>query len=371
MATPWLSRADWAQGQIREQEQQGVGWLLGWLFCFIWFGGLGTIFLALPKVFEHRGASAFLIFMIAAGLVPLAFAVEGTRSALSPPIVFEMAAVPGVIGGTLRGQVRLPGVVRARQCTLTLVCTLSRRGSRRSSTSFLWMDIVDVPPAEVRAERGETVVPVNLRIPYGPRQTEEGDREWVAWHLHVAIEKAWGTRQYDFVVPVFYTKDSETAPPPAARAHKPPDCRIRVEERAGGRTVVRLPMSRVVLTSAFGPQLLAAALIAANRQWDLDLSVGSILALPELAALVAFSELFTRPRRIEVEPGALHVVRPFGRRDVIAVADVDRIAFEYNRGLEAHLRDKDRHLLATVGPDADDWLKQEVERAMARASAAG
>ena len=126
------------------------------------------------------------VFLIA-GLALLVPAVRGASGVKrSGRSVFEMATVPGVIGGTLEGVIVTEGRLRLREdqgIRLHLKCvvittkkieefqdggwtTMSRTGS-----SLAWENDRVVNPAEVTRSGLETSIPVRMRIPASCRET--------------------------------------------------------------------------------------------------------------------------------------------------------------------------------------------------------
>lgn len=309
----------------------------------------------------------------AAGRIPE----QGTRL-LSRPSVFEMAAVPGVVGGRLRGVIKTGRpLLPLRECTLSLTCVRTSQGRSRTF-AFLWMDEVEVSPEQVAGDQGEgTAIAVDCEITYGVEQSRErelGLTDGISWHLGVLAHGARGRYEADFVVPVFYTPKSR--PPeegslgggdePVAR---PASCAIRIESRPN-RTVVHLPVSRAVVGWIVVPTLLAG-LLALAAPWlrALELPWGWGVVLGVFVAAVAAGELVSRPRAIEVEPGWLTVRSGFPASKVrrrLPAAAISRVAFSVNHGIEV-TSPGDVVTVARVRTRDQRWLTAELRRLIKQA----
>ena len=174
-------------------------------------------------VAEKPGVLVLAIFLIV-GVGLLVPAVRGAAHARrSGRSVFEMAAVPGVIGGTLEGVIVTDGrlslredqgirlhlrcVVVARERSFDPEAVYQSRKKTRMSSSLTWENDRVVNPAEVTRSGLETSIPVRMQIPASCPETSKS----VTWLLEAHAEPGhfWGT---GFEVPVFRTADSPPAP---------------------------------------------------------------------------------------------------------------------------------------------------------------
>jgi hypothetical protein len=114
-AEPWLWREDWAQGRIKSKT--GSTMIGGWIFAVLWnLVSMPVLFILPHEATKKPLAYIGLIFPIA-GVFLLIRAIRQTLAYREfGNTCFEMATVPGVIGGELKGmiQARFPHSARAR-----------------------------------------------------------------------------------------------------------------------------------------------------------------------------------------------------------------------------------------------------------------
>ena len=379
---PWLARPDWATGRVPEQDEGdgGAGVVLLWLFGFLWMGGLSLAFLVIgsPLREENRGPSLVLgVMILSGGLISWGSAIGvARRRVLAGKSFFEMASVPGLIGGALRGEVHTQKPLPAlRECVVSLHCIRGRRGGRSRTHSFLWMDELAVLPSEIRIDVAGTWIPVAFENPFGlPASRALGAEDEITWYLHV-LARGRGVRyEASFVVPLFVTDESRAAEEGSlggrhAPVRRPPGSKIRIDEDAR-RAVVSLPVSRAVVTWIVGPPLIGAVAAGAASfvrsagepvfpnlwPWALGLAaVPSAFAVADL--------FFFRPRRIEIAAGQVMVSGglPLRVKETFAAADVREVAFAVGHGIQAKVRGESC-TLAQV-PLADQrWLTAELRR---------
>jgi hypothetical protein len=128
---------------------------------------------------------------------------------------FVMTAMPGVLGGRLKGQVQASGLTPGAEAEFTLQCVSWRHAARNSRSSILWQD----------KYTASAQAPVDFEIPFdvqGTRGWERGMREEILWQLDARTMD--GKFRASFVVPVFQTAGSD-----AGRT------RERMEAEAGSR----------------------------------------------------------------------------------------------------------------------------------------
>jgi hypothetical protein len=379
---PWLDRPEWASGRVPEQDEAsgGAGVVLLWLFGFLWMGGLSLAFLIIgsPLREENRGPSLVLGAMIlSGGLISWGSAIGVARRRLmAGKSYFEMASVPGLIGGALRGDVHTEKPLPAlRECAVSLHCVRGRRGGRSGMHSFLWRDELAVLPSEIRTDVAGTWIPVAFEIPFGlPASRALGEVDEITWYLHV-LARGRGVRyEASFVVPLFVTDESRAAEEGSlggshAPVRRPPGTRIRIDEEAR-RAVISLPVSRAVVKWIVGPPLIGALVTFAA---SLVRSAGEpvfpsvwpwALGLAAVPSAFAVADLFFfRPRRIEIADGQVTVSGGVPRRvqETFAAADVREVAFAVGHGIQAKVRGSSC-TIAQV-PLADQrWLTAELRR---------
>ena len=110
---PWLRRADWAAGRIVASAKPAMIGM--WIFSGIWNLIALPFLTILMTGFAKSGDRLLLIGLIfpAIGFCLIIMAIRITaRWKKFGESVFEMASVPGLIGGALQGTVRLSHIVR-------------------------------------------------------------------------------------------------------------------------------------------------------------------------------------------------------------------------------------------------------------------
>lgn len=202
---PWLWQADWASGRVvcsRAGALFFVGFVVVWNLISVpvgwaaWRGEIPVLFWAFPIV--------GLALAIGALLAVLRWWKYG-RS------VFEMASVPGVIGGSLAGVVRTSvKIVPERGFCLRLSCirAVRRDNSRSSSRSIVWQD-EQLIGRDLLAAGEQSAIPVLFSIPFDCAPCD--DRNWenmVHWELEVSAATPGMDYKASFSVPVFKTPAS-------------------------------------------------------------------------------------------------------------------------------------------------------------------
>ena len=163
------------------------------------------------------GALDWVVRTIAAiGLLLIAWAASAIRRWLQNGVsVFQMASVPGVIGGRLAGVIQIGPNVRPDE-TFRLALSCIRRittGSGEDSTTredILWQSEHPVGPESATDRQGKSCVSVLFEIPYDCRPTVTVPNDSTAWRLEIAAQ-AGGRYRARFDVPVFKTPQSDPA----------------------------------------------------------------------------------------------------------------------------------------------------------------
>jgi hypothetical protein len=262
---PWRWREDWAAGRIRSSE--GVLMWFATLFAGVWNAVSWPIAaMAWRSAARDNGPPIWLV-----GLFPLV----GTGLAAWAGYLwlrrlrwgvseFEMASVPGVLGGPLAGVIHAPAsVVPVAGFRLRLLCneTVEKTGGGDSSTSTdnRWTGELTVLRQLLASDGRRTLIPVKFLIPY--ELPPSGDK--ITWQLEVSAEALGPDYFAAFEVPVFKTAASTAkiteANADAIDEHAPePDLRTTVarmnavlEEEMPHRRVIRFPMMRNLGPAAF------------------------------------------------------------------------------------------------------------------------
>ena len=127
--------------------------------------------------------------------------------------VFEMASVPGVVGGPLSGIVRIPALVQPESgFRLRLLCMSQARDhdGKQKHERVLWQDEHFVAKAMGGDGADEVAVPVLMAIPFGTRPTTSAgdDSLRIRWLLEISAELPGVNYKTEFEVPVFKTPES-------------------------------------------------------------------------------------------------------------------------------------------------------------------
>lgn len=210
---PWLCREDWAAGLVQPRGQWKttaiVAVATGWnAVCLpLWLLLPGEVF-----VKGNNGAAfGFLFLAVGVGLCLLAARSIARRRRYGAAL-FEMAFVPGVVGGQLAGVVRIParlepegGFHAALRCFRSHVVHTSDGHS--TSEELVWESEQAIARTLGPAAETLTAVPIQFAIPFAcrPSDVEQGDNTF-AWRVEVWTDAA--AYRAEFEVPVFRTEQS-------------------------------------------------------------------------------------------------------------------------------------------------------------------
>jgi hypothetical protein len=207
--TPWLWRSDWAAGRADDATRQTAWFALG--FAAFWnLISFPAGFLAVREAVQkgnHAALIALLFPLIGSGL--LVWAVRSVlrlrRYGVSR---FELSTLPGVIGHTLSGTVRISEVLRPEGGFLVTLCCLRRyvtgSGKNRStSETIFWQE-------ERRIQGVGATLPVAFAIPADARATDDRNaNDRILWRLTVTADVPGVDYAAAFEVPVFRTVASD------------------------------------------------------------------------------------------------------------------------------------------------------------------
>ncbi len=214
---PWLERKDWAAGRITSGVQKSV--VLLWIFVLFWLAASTVITLLIVPPELHRGNQAALIALIfpVIGLAVLVFAVNTSRAwRRFGQSVFEMAAMPGALGGTLEGMVQVNARLRPEHgLHLRLSClrraTTGTGKNRTTTEKILWQDEKwlrsDLPQTDLNA----TGIPVYFKLPADQPESTMAPGDGIHWKLEASAKVSGPNFHATFEVPVF--KVPETPAP--------------------------------------------------------------------------------------------------------------------------------------------------------------
>jgi len=260
-AEPWLWREEWAQGRIQSKTR---GNMIGaWVFAIIWNLVSAPALFLVPREAARKPAVYIALLFPIVGVFLLIRAIrQSVAYAEFGKTYFEMASVPGVIGGELKGvvQARFPrapehGILLRLSCIHSV--TTGSGDSQSTNQQILWRDERRLSPAEVCASPFGVSIPVSFRIPWDASASEkQTSRSEFLWLLE-ALADVPGVDYHDiFEVPVFRTSQTPTKPEAAplfaqSAPARPETMTIEVRQTAEG-TEFFFPAARNKATSAYG-----------------------------------------------------------------------------------------------------------------------
>jgi hypothetical protein len=212
---PWLWQKDWAAGRVDDASRMGM-WG-SWAFAVLWN------LVSIPA--GYAGVRAALYEGNKAGLVALLFPLVGTgllvwavrttiRFNKYGASRFELSTLPGVIGHTISGSVRVPTLLEPAGgfcINLTCVRRVTSRGKDSSTTeSILWQEERSIRGEPSRDASGmATRIPIAFRLPADGQPCDASDpNDRVLWRLKVAASVPGVDYESVFEVPVFRTEAS-------------------------------------------------------------------------------------------------------------------------------------------------------------------
>lgn len=218
---PWLSKSEWASRRIRSSaraEFVGIG-----IFALVWNGLIGGIYLLVGNQMVeqwHRGEKGVMVALLfpLAGVFLALAALRGLLAWLKfGTTIFELATLPGVIGGPLQGSIATRIRTAEKPFDVSLACTHVKRITYRSGNSrevrtdsrVLWQEERSI--AADRCGRGDRglVIPVDFYVPYELSPTDGSDPDdRIVWKLRASGDVPGIDFAAEFEVPVFRTEDS-------------------------------------------------------------------------------------------------------------------------------------------------------------------
>lgn len=207
---PWLWREDWANGAIRTGNRLRAGFIV--LFAVLWNAmSWGIAILAVPKVLKEGGPALLVLLFPAIGVGLAAWAVREVLVARRyGSAVFQMASVPGVLGGRLAGVVKLPDDARrVEMVRVRLQCVESVRQGKSTSEAVRWEDASDFAPERLPMAGEGAAIPVLFAPPFDqPPSDPPGGGARITWRLTVQGRQPGVDVDLVFDVPVFATGES-------------------------------------------------------------------------------------------------------------------------------------------------------------------
>ena len=222
---PWLLKAEWASGRIASSSKTLV-WV-SILAALFWNLLTSPLWFILPGEVIQKG-NRLALFGLVFPLVGLGLAAWAVYTLLQwrkfGQSVFQMASVPGVLGGELAGVIRTAAHIQPEEgFQVTLNCIQRRTtgsGDKRSTQEeILWQDEQIIVRQLGQSDADPSAIPVLFAIPYNCRPTDEThSNNQTIWRLKVAARVPGIDYAAAFDVPVFQTPQSDPNFTPDAAA---------------------------------------------------------------------------------------------------------------------------------------------------------
>lgn len=213
---PWLRKKKWADGRIKCMSNVTI-WVIG-VFALVWNAvSWGVVLSAWDQVFDpaaKKGLAA-LIFPAVGLLLIVAWIYQIARHLKFGSSFFQMASVPGVIGGRLEGVVYVSKHIEPRDgFKVTFTCSkrvTSGSGENSSThTHVMHQEEMVIARELLETDYSQSVIPVLFAVPFSP-SLQSGSPEpktTISWILTVTADLPGTDYNARFEVPVFLTEES-------------------------------------------------------------------------------------------------------------------------------------------------------------------
>lgn len=342
---PWLWDEAWADGQIHCSNRGGM--IASWVFALVWNGFSWPLLSVLPREMERNHTAAlFVLLFPVAGLGLLVWAVRATlRWRRFGASTFDLAHVPGVLGGELAGTLHVGGgLLGARELKARLACIrryVSGSGKNRSThEDVLWTEEQRLPGSGLARGPHGLALPVRIAIPFDCRPSDPLEsKDRVLWRLELRAEVPGVDYHAQFEVPIFETQESDrtrtramlaqqrgsAAPPPSGELASG----IAVRAHPEGGTEIFFPAGRhpglVVVTSLF-------AAIFGGIGWVCHVQGAPVpftLFFAAFGALIGYAalSLWLGSTRLRVSPDGVRIERRllFGRSRKLSAGEIESV----------------------------------------------
>lgn len=343
---PWLWEPEWASGRINDSSR-GTLWT-SWAFAAFWnLVSVPVGYLGLQEAIHKGNHAAFVALLFpVAGAGILVWAIRSTLRYTKYGVSrLELDTLPGTIGRTLGGAVRVSGRFESDlsfDAVLTCISRVTTGGGKNSSTSekILWQDEAPVRGAEIRDVTGPaTRIPIQFRIPSDARPSDStNSRNRIIWRLKLSASVPGVDYESVFEVPVFRTAESELPLPDQedqavqneaallAGYRQPPGSRISVTRTVRGTEIV-FPAGRnpgvTVGSTIF--TLVWAGIVAGLLRWHAPLIFPIFFSLFGLILLYATINFWLMVSRVVVSEGKIIVAEGYlttGRERTFASSEL-------------------------------------------------
>jgi len=216
--SPWMWRADWAAGRIVASTKATM--FSAVVLAAFWNLVSAPLWLVLPGEIVRKGNYWALLGMVfpAIGLLLVLWAVYSIRRWMKyGQSEFQMADVPGVVGGQLAGVVRTSAKVRPDD-GFHLVLRCVRRittgsGKQRNTTEKILWEFKQIVMHELLEDEPElSAIPVVFSIPHDCWPSDDQNRDdQTIWRLTASAKVPGIDYSATFEVPVFKTARTDAA----------------------------------------------------------------------------------------------------------------------------------------------------------------
>ncbi len=211
---PWQARSDWASGIIPASGGATFAAPILAVVALWWTMAITPLLSVLPSLLRLADSHWVWLTLLFPAICLALYAMLGiqfTRARKFGVSTFQMASVPGIVGGQLAGVVRIPATIEAPTGFLTRLTCLEfqKRGRNEAHEVALWQDEHIITKPLPNSEARETALPVLFAIPYdaiqSPRPNLKRDVRWV---LDISASLPGVDYSAQFEVPVDKTSES-------------------------------------------------------------------------------------------------------------------------------------------------------------------
>jgi len=357
---PWLCKKDWADGKISSSAKTAAIVLL--VCTFFWnLISVPALLVFRYEAFAKGNRLVFLIlvFPVIGAILVLCTIVSMLRWRKYGQSVFEMASMPGVIGGQLAGVIRTSAKVQPEDgFRLTLNCvqrvTTQRGKNSSTSESVLWQDEQLIARDFLQNDPARSAIPVLFRIPYDCRPTDKTNaNDQTIWRLEVSAKTSGLDYSTTFDVPVFKTIESdpnfvvdqsliaEYAAPENLDRDLHEAGVVKMESLTGEGCRLVFPMARApgvaFFLTVFGLVFFAVPFVMfyMGAEWWINTIFGAVFGLVGLLCLAFSASAWFYSSAVDASPHGLTIVGGLfglGREQRIGASDVKNIVLTSRAG---------------------------------------
>jgi hypothetical protein len=215
---PWLWKPEWVTGRIRPSGRLRVWGTIA--VALVWNSASWPLAYGLMQQMSEKLKGIGLLALVLLTLLAFGLFLAGWAVVVAfrwwkyGRSVFEMASVPGLIGGQLAGVIRTSCKVRPVDgFRLTLICATRPIGCEATNTSdrVVWRSEELIARDSLPHDPRRSAIPVLFAIPDDCRPTDIEPSEYreTIWRLEVSAKTRGRDLTLSFEVPVFRTPASE------------------------------------------------------------------------------------------------------------------------------------------------------------------